>query len=233
MLFRSVLRFQTAEVDLETGEIVWREPPIMLGFWKRNTDGDALAGAALQLQDMQGNVVDEWISSDAERHIIYGDKMDGKIVAGSQYKLVETAAPQGYAEAEPVIFTVEASPTGPNENAVQEIIMTDEKQEPETEESETEGPQTEEPSTEGPQTEAPSTEAPSTEKPKTEAPSTDKLGTEAPSKAQPPETKAPSGGEAAKTADNTPVVWYLVLMAAAAALCAELMLYRRKGGNRK
>lgn len=215
----------------------------MLGFWKRNTDGDALAGAVLQLQDMQGNVVDEWISSDTERHIIYGDKMDGKIVAGNQYKLVETAAPQGYAEAEPVIFTVEASPTGPNENAVQEIVMTDEKQEPETEESETEGPQTEEPSTEGPQTEepsteglqteAPSTEAPSTEKPKTEEPSTDKPGTEAPAKAQTPETKAPSGGEAAKTADNTPVVWYLVLMAAAAALCAELMLYRRKGGNRK
>lgn len=233
---------QTAEVDLETGEIVWREPPIMLGFWKRNTDGDALAGAVLQLQDMQGNVVDEWISSDTERHIIYGDKMDGKIVAGNQYKLVETAAPQGYAAAEPVIFTVEASPTGPNENAVQEIVMTDEKQEPETEESETEEPQTEEPSTEGPQTEepsteglqteAPSTEAPSTEKPKTEEPSTDKPGTEAPAKAQPPETKAPSGGEAAKTADNTPVVWYLVLMAAA--LCAELMLYRkRKGGNRK
>lgn len=214
----------------------------MLGFWKRNTDGDALAGAVLQLQDMQGNVVDEWISSDTERHIIYGDKMDGKIVAGNQYKLVETAAPQGYAAAEPVIFTVEASPTGPNENAVQEIVMTDEKQEPETEESETEEPQTEEPSTEGPQTEepsteglqteAPSTEAPSTEKPKTEEPSTDKPGTEAPAKAQPPETKAPSGGEAAKTADNTPVVWYLVLMAAA--LCAELMLYRkRKGGNRK
>ena len=224
----------------------------MLGFWKRNTDGDALAGAVLQLQDMQGNVVDEWISSDTERHIIYGDKMDGKIVAGNQYKLVETAAPEGYLIVEPVIFTVEASPTGPNENAVQEIVMTDEKQEPETEESETEGPQTEEPSTEGPQTEepstegpqteapsteglqteAPSTEAPSTEKPKIEAPSTDKPGTEAPSKAQTPETKAPSGGEAAKTADNTPVVWYLVLMAAA--LCAELMLYRkRKGGNRK
>lgn len=261
---------KTAIVDPDTGEIIWREPPIMLGFWKQDTEGNALAGAKLQLQDMDGNIIDEWVSSNTERHVIYGDKMDGKILAGHTYKLTEAEAPAGYLTAEPVVFTVESALTGPDQNVVQEIVMTDEKEpseEPDTEAPtetpETEAPGTETPDTDTPDTETPATEAPATEVP-TETPVTEAPDTETPdtgekeTKPQESETSSPesetqgpkqtepqtsgtkpaagqngsgSASTAAKTGDNTPVMWYLSVLAAAGAL-AILLVYRRKRRRR-
>ena len=261
---------KTAVVDPDTGEIIWREPPIMLGFWKRDTEGNALAGAKLQLQDMDGNIIDEWVSSDTDRHVIYGDKMEGKILAGHTYKLIEAEAPAGYLTAEPVVFTVESALTGPDQNVVQEIVMTDEKEpskEPDTEAPDTEAPmempETEAPDTETPDTETPDTETPTTEVP-TETPVTEAPDTETPdtgekeTKPQESETSSPesetqglkqtepqttgtkpaagqngsgSDNTAAKTGDNTPVMWYLSVLAAAGALTI-LLVYRRKRRRR-
>lgn len=117
----------TAYVDPETGAITWQEPPIMVGVMKKDTGGSLLSGAKLALQDMDGNVLIRFTSSDKEPYVIYGDKMDGRLLAGHQYKLVEEEAPAGYLKAEPVIFTVEGRLAGPDENYVQMVEMVDEK----------------------------------------------------------------------------------------------------------
>lgn len=99
----------------------------MVGVMKKDTGGSLLSGAKLALQDMDGNVLIRFTSSDKEPYVIYGDKMDGRLLAGHQYKLVEEEAPAGYLKAEPVIFTVEGRLAGPDENYVQMVEMVDEK----------------------------------------------------------------------------------------------------------
>lgn len=112
----------TAEVNPDTGEIIWREPPIMLGFLKTDEAGVPLPGAELELQDMEGNVLESWISTDGQ-YVIYGDQMGGRIKANEQYRLAEKKAPKGYAIADPVEFTVEEKLTGPGEEFIQQIVM--------------------------------------------------------------------------------------------------------------
>ena len=54
------------------------------------TTGEELPGAKLQVIDRDGNVVEEWVSS-SEPHFI-----EGKLIAGKEYTLKETIAPEGY-----------------------------------------------------------------------------------------------------------------------------------------
>lgn len=112
----------TAEVD-ENGDIVWKEPQVIVEFSKRDPDGALLAGATLQLVDEAGATVGEpWVSeADAGRRI------EGVLVAGKTYRLVELAAPDGYAVAEDVAFTVENPKLGPQEGYVQHVEMVDER----------------------------------------------------------------------------------------------------------
>ncbi|MBR2810918.1 MAG: hypothetical protein IKD69_06010, partial [Solobacterium sp.] len=58
-----------------------------------------LPGARLQVSDDQGNLIDEWTSSD-QPHRIAGLK------AGAVYHLRETIAPDGYVRAEEISFTI-------------------------------------------------------------------------------------------------------------------------------
>lgn len=67
-----------------------------------------LSGAALQILDSEGKVVDEWIS-DGKVH-----EIKAKLTAGASYTLRETAAPEGYYKAKDITFTVNADGT-PNE----------------------------------------------------------------------------------------------------------------------
>ena len=112
----------TAEVD-ENGDIVWKEPQVIVEFSKRDPDGALLAGATLQVVDEAGATVGEpWVSeADAGRRI------EGVLVAGKTYRLVELAAPDGYAVAEDVTFTVENPKLGPQEGYVQHVEMVDER----------------------------------------------------------------------------------------------------------
>ena len=112
----------TAEVD-ENGDIVWKEPQVIVEFSKRDPDGALLAGATLQVVDEAGATVGEpWVSeADAGRRI------EGVLVAGKTYRLVELAAPDGYAVAEDVAFTVENPKLGPQEGYVQHVEMVDER----------------------------------------------------------------------------------------------------------
>lgn len=111
----------TAEVD-ENGVIVWKEPQVMVAFNKKTPEGDALAGALLEVVDERGGVVVEpWTSEEGR-----GTQVEGVLVAGATYRLVELEAPAGYVRADDVSFTVENPKLGPREGFVQQVDMVDE-----------------------------------------------------------------------------------------------------------
>lgn len=78
------------------------------------TTGGELPGATLQIIDEDGNVVEEWVSTD-EAHFI-----EGKLIAGKEYTLRETIAPDGYEIANEIKFTVN------EDGSVTEVVMYDE-----------------------------------------------------------------------------------------------------------
>jgi len=78
------------------------------------TTGEELPGATLQIIDENGNVVQEWVSTD-EAHFI-----EGKLIAGKEYTLRETIAPDGYEIANEISFTVN------EDGSVTEVVMYDE-----------------------------------------------------------------------------------------------------------
>ena len=78
------------------------------------TTDKELAGATLQIIDEDGNVATEWVSTD-EAHFI-----EGKLIAGKEYTLRETIAPDGYEIANEIKFTVNA------DGSVTEVVMYDE-----------------------------------------------------------------------------------------------------------
>jgi uncharacterized surface anchored protein len=79
------------------------------------TTDKELPGATLQIIDENGNVIEEWISSNKARFI------EGKLIVGKEYTLRETIAPEGYEIANEIRFTVNA------DGSVTEVIMYDER----------------------------------------------------------------------------------------------------------
>lgn len=78
------------------------------------TTGEELPGATLQIIDEDGNVVEEWVSTN-EPHMI-----EGKLIASKEYTLKEIIAPEGYEIANEIKFTVNA------DGSVTEVVMYDE-----------------------------------------------------------------------------------------------------------
>ena len=78
------------------------------------TTGEELPGATLQIIDENGNVVEEWVSTN-EPHMI-----EGKLIAGKEYTLKEIIASEGYEITNEIKFTVNADGT------VTEVVMYDE-----------------------------------------------------------------------------------------------------------
>ena len=78
------------------------------------TTDKELPGATLQIIDEDGNVVEKWVSTD-EAHFI-----EGKLIAGKEYTLRETIAPDGYEIASEIKFTVNT------DGSVTEVVMYDE-----------------------------------------------------------------------------------------------------------
>lgn len=78
------------------------------------TTDKELPGATLQIIDEDGNVVEEWVSAD-EAHLV-----EGKLIAGKEYTLRETIAPDGYEIANEIKFTVN------EDGSVTEVVMYDE-----------------------------------------------------------------------------------------------------------
>jgi uncharacterized surface anchored protein len=87
------------------GELVDSSGPIVMvdellhdfQFSKQDTDGEELAGATIELRNVNGKVVETWIS-DGSVHTF-------SAIAGT-YTLVETQAPKGYKIADPISVTV-------------------------------------------------------------------------------------------------------------------------------
>ena len=78
------------------------------------TTGEELPGATLQIIDEDGNVVEEWVSTN-EPHMI-----EGKLNASKEYTLKEIIAPEGYEIANEIKFTVN------EDGSVTEVVMYDE-----------------------------------------------------------------------------------------------------------
>ncbi|WP_443725333.1 SpaA isopeptide-forming pilin-related protein, partial [Ruminococcus bicirculans (ex Wegman et al. 2014)] len=78
------------------------------------TTGEELPGATLQIIDEDGNVVEEWVTTN-EPHMI-----EGKLIAGKEYTLKEIIAPEGYEIANEIKFTVN------DDGTVTEVVMYDE-----------------------------------------------------------------------------------------------------------
>ncbi len=74
-----------------------------------------LPGATLQLIDENGNVVDEWVTTDTTHQI-------QKLVVGKEYTLHEKKAPAGYATADDVKFTVTDTSKPQHVEMIDEII---------------------------------------------------------------------------------------------------------------
>lgn len=78
-------------IDIKTDEVAITKYDI--------TNKKELPGAKLKLEDQNGNVIDEWIST-KEAHVIKG------LICGDKYTLTEVTAPKGYTVAEKVTFIV-------------------------------------------------------------------------------------------------------------------------------
>lgn len=105
----------TVNSDGTATEVVMKDDTTKVTISKRDIATDKeLAGAALQIIDEDGNVVEEWVSTD-EVHFI-----EGKLTAGKEYTLRETIAPDGYQIANEIKFTVNT------DGSVTEVVMYDE-----------------------------------------------------------------------------------------------------------
>lgn len=81
-------------------ELTFENTPTILDITKTDvTTGVELAGATLTITDKDGNVIEEWVSTDTVHRIIG--------IAPGDYTLTETMAPEGYLLANSIDFTVE------------------------------------------------------------------------------------------------------------------------------
>lgn len=85
--------------------LVLVDPYSDVTFSKQSADGKELAGAKLHVEDMDGNMIESWIS-DGSVH-----RMIGVLKAEVEYKLVEDSAPSGYTVAKSIDFTVNTDGT--------------------------------------------------------------------------------------------------------------------------
>ena len=87
---------------------------------KQDIAGEEIAGAELTVTDKDGKVVDSWTSEKGRSHTISG------LYPGT-FTLSEETAPEGYAKAENIKFTILADGTVQvNGDSVEKVVMTDE-----------------------------------------------------------------------------------------------------------
>ena len=105
--------YEDAEQESISYEFAFENVPTVFEFTKTSlTDGKEVEGAKLQVEDEDGNLVDEWVSG-KEPHIIK------ELVVGKKYTMTETQPADGYVTAESIEFTVE------NTGEVQKVEMKD------------------------------------------------------------------------------------------------------------
>ena len=93
----------TVNTDGTPTMVEMRDAPTSVQIEKRDKQThERIGGALLQLFDSKGTKVDEWTSSASEAHTI-----TGKLIVDETYTLHESKAPNGYASADDVSFTVQ------------------------------------------------------------------------------------------------------------------------------
>ena len=117
-----VLNDKVYEVKFEQKDLVTKVYEVKLDisndttlfdFSKTDVTGDKeLPGAKLKVTDKDGNVIDEWTSTE-NKHTIEG------LVVGNEYTMTEETAPDGYVKATSITFKVE------NTKEVQHVQMKD------------------------------------------------------------------------------------------------------------
>ena len=117
----------TISEDGEIIEIIAVNKPITVEISKQDVYGNELAGAEMQLENSDGEVVDKW-TSDGTNHVVTELPVGG-------YTLKEIAAPDGYVIATDIRFTVDVygkitvenvDATAVSENGNPLIVMVDE-----------------------------------------------------------------------------------------------------------
>ena len=97
--------------SLTVQQVVMYDEQLQIHFSKKEITGEKeLPGASLKVTDLEGNVIDEWISGE-EDHVI-------NLKVG-KYILTEVAAPEKYATAESIEFEVKS------DLSVQTVVMKD------------------------------------------------------------------------------------------------------------
>ena len=108
-------RVTTSATVNDEGVILVEDSKTSVNIIKVDEDGNAVQGAVLQVLNEDDTIVDSW-TSDGRTHTVVG-----KLAAGNTYKLHEVSAPDGYAKAADVTFTVN------NSSTTQTVTMTDKK----------------------------------------------------------------------------------------------------------
>lgn len=104
----------TVREDGTVTPVVMKDDTTKVSLSKQDlTDSSELPGASLTVLDKNGNVIDEWISTTTPHYI------EGKLIAGETYTLVEKSSPDGYLLAEAVTFTVSL------DGSVDKVVMKD------------------------------------------------------------------------------------------------------------
>ena len=98
--FAETIEFTVSE-DGTIDRVQMEDKPTRIEISKFDITGEKeLPGAELEIRDKDGNLIESWVS-DGTSHVI-----QGKLIAGETYSLIEKTAPDGYAFAETIEFTV-------------------------------------------------------------------------------------------------------------------------------
>jgi len=100
------------KLTLQGDEIRLRNDPLYVKLAKTDAAGKALAGAQLQLLDLNtGEVVDSWTSADEPHAITFESDSGIRFNAMHRYRFEELSAPYGYRLADPIDFQFNADGT--------------------------------------------------------------------------------------------------------------------------
>ena len=112
----SYLHYDQMWYSLDDIHVTMYDDVTKLEFNKQDiVTGEDVIGAKLQIIDKDGNVIDEWITTEEPHYI------EGELTAGEEYTLVETLAPtkDGYVKSNSIKFTVE------DDGHIQKVVMQD------------------------------------------------------------------------------------------------------------
>ncbi len=104
----------TVNEDGSVTEVVMKDDTTKVKISKVDITNDKeIPGASLVIFDEDGSIIDEWTSTEESHYI------EGKLVAGKNYTLRETIAPDGYVLSNEIQFTVN------EDGSVTEVVMKD------------------------------------------------------------------------------------------------------------